>query len=71
MCKLSRFLTTGEVAKKLGMPRWRLAYLIDRGDVGGPAVVVPGRRLFSEQDVDRIRQEVSDRGDDVAKVGRN
>jgi len=46
--------TTGEVAQKVGMPRWRLQYLIEREEVPGPSFEVPGRRLFSVADIDNI-----------------
>ena len=49
------YSTIGAVAQLVGIPRWRLAYLIERGDLPGPSLQVPGRRLFSEEDIDRIR----------------
>jgi DNA-binding transcriptional MerR regulator len=48
------YSTLGIVAERLSVPRWKLAYLIERGDVPGPSLQVPGRRLFSDQDVTRI-----------------
>jgi DNA-binding transcriptional MerR regulator len=57
-----RYSTIGHVADRLAIPRWRLAYLIDRGDVPGPSLQVPGRRLFSEDDIERIRQALEGRG---------
>jgi len=53
------YRTIGMVAAELSMPRWRLAYLIDRGDVPGPSLQAPGRRLFSEADVARIQQALA------------
>ncbi len=53
------YQTIGAVAAELGVPRWRLAYLIDRGDLPGPSVQVPGRRLFSPEDVERLRLALS------------
>ena len=50
-----RMFTTGEVAGRLGVPRWRLQYLVERGVVPGPSQQVPGRRLFSEEDVTNLR----------------
>ena len=49
------YTTIGPVAAELEMPRWRLAYLIERGDVPGPSLQVPGRRLFTRADVEQIR----------------
>jgi hypothetical protein len=57
----SRYSTIGHVANLLAIPRWRLAYLIDRGDVPAPSLQVPGRRLFSDEDVERIRRAIADR----------
>jgi hypothetical protein len=51
-----RYHTIGEVAAQLTVPRWYLAYLIERNDVPGPSLQVPGRRLFSDADVEQIRQ---------------
>jgi DNA-binding transcriptional MerR regulator len=48
------YVTLGTVAERLAVPRWKLAYLIERGAVPGPSLQVPGRRLFSEEDVSRI-----------------
>jgi DNA-binding transcriptional MerR regulator len=52
----SSYLTIGPVATQLGIPRWQLAYLIERGDVPPPSLQVPGRRLFSQEDVETIRR---------------
>src|SRR5262249_10458768 len=49
------YRTIGGVAAQLGVPRWRLAYLIERGSVPDSSLRVPGRRLFSPEDVRRIR----------------
>ena len=56
-----KFFTIGEVALELGLPRWKLAYWIERGDITGPAVTVPGRRLFSSEQVAVIRGELAAR----------
>jgi hypothetical protein len=56
-----KYATTGNVAARLEIPRWRLAYLIERGDVPGPSLQVPGRRLFNEADVERIRRALAAR----------
>ena len=47
--------SSGAVAARLGLPRWKLAYYIERGDVPGPSVLVTGRRLFTEEDISRIK----------------
>jgi hypothetical protein len=48
--------SSGAVAAAVGLERWRLLYLIERRVVPGPSLVVAGRRLFSDDDVDRIRR---------------
>ena len=54
--------TIGVAAERLALPRWKLAYLIERGAVPGPSVVVPGRRLFTESDVEAIRRALAQGG---------
>jgi len=61
------YSTIGAVAQQVGIPRWRLAYLIERGNVPGPSLQVPGRRLFSEKDVDCIRKALESQ---IARSGR-
>ena len=61
---MTDFLTIGQVARELGVPRWRLAYWLERGDLPQPTLAVPGRRLFSRSDVERIKKLLRI-GDDV------
>ena len=49
-----QYVTIGEVAKRCGLPRWKLAYLIERGDLPEASLHVPGRRLFTESDVQKV-----------------
>jgi len=58
---MTMFFTIGEVAAKLGVPRWRLAYWIEKETVPQPTATVPGRRLFTPDDVDRIRKQLANR----------
>lgn len=48
---MGNYRTIGKVAAELAVPRWWLAYLIERGDVPDPSLEVPGRRLFTNDDV--------------------
>jgi DNA-binding transcriptional MerR regulator len=57
----TKLSTIGAVAARLRLPRWRLAYLIERGDLPAPSVQVPGRRLFTESDVEQLRQLLAQR----------
>jgi len=50
-----RYSTIGELAKQVGVDRWKLAYLIEKGKVPSPSAQVPGRRLFSPEDVEKIK----------------
>jgi len=51
---MKRVHTSGPVALTTGLERWRLLYLIERGDLPGPSYHVPGRRLFTDEDVQAI-----------------
>lgn len=53
--------STGQVAARINLPRWQLQYLIERGAVPGPSVQVPGRRLFSIDDVRKIAEAMERR----------
>ena len=53
--------TTGEVARLLGIKRPRLQYLIERGYVPGPSQMVPGRWLFSDEDVEALQKALKAR----------
>jgi DNA-binding transcriptional MerR regulator len=64
------YSSIGAVAARLGIPRWRLAYLIERGDVPGPSFQVPGRRLFSEEDIERIIQALEAKQGTSLQSGR-
>ena len=55
MLSTQHYLTIGGVPTQLGVPRWKLAYLIERGVVPGPSLQVPGRRLFTDGDIEKIR----------------
>jgi excisionase family DNA binding protein len=57
-----RLLTSGEVAQQLGVARAHLLYLIESGKVPGPSLRVPGRRLFTSDDVHCIAQVLAERG---------
>lgn len=58
--------SSGQVARQLGMPRWRLQYLIERGDFPSPSQVVAGRRLFSSDDIVAMRLILTARVNDGA-----
>jgi hypothetical protein len=51
---VTELFSSGFVANELQIPRWWLLYRIERGDVPGPSVNVPGRRLFTRQDIAEI-----------------
>jgi len=52
--------TIGEVASEVGIDRWRLAYLIERGQVPGASAKVPGRKLFTEGDIRAIKEALGE-----------
>jgi DNA-binding transcriptional MerR regulator len=53
--------STGEAARELGMQRWKLSYLVERGDVPPPSVALPGRWVFTREDIERIRKALNER----------
>ena len=53
----AELLGTGDVAKLLGVNRWKLMYWIERGDLPGPSQSLVGRRLFTPADVEAIQRE--------------
>ena len=56
-----KWFTSGEVADKVGEPRWRLAYLIEKRVLPGPSFQVPGRRLFTSADIEKIVRALAQR----------
>ena len=56
-----RYRTSGGVAAELNMPTWKFLYMLGRGVIPDASVHVPGRRLFSEEDVARIRRALAER----------
>jgi hypothetical protein len=46
--------SSGQVAVQVGLPRWWFLYLLDKGLLPGPSLQVPGRRLFTQEDIQRI-----------------
>jgi DNA-binding transcriptional MerR regulator len=54
-----KYFTIGTVAIEVGVPRWKLADYVERGMVPGPSLQVPGRRLFTEDDISRIREALT------------
>jgi hypothetical protein len=53
--------TSGQAAMQVGLPRWRLLYLIEKGEVPGPSLEVPGRRLFTAGNIRDIACELEKR----------
>lgn len=58
---IERMFSSGAVADQLKLPRWRFLYLIERGAIPGPSIKLPGRRVFTAEDVGRIRAVLSAR----------
>lgn len=57
----THLFTIGEVARRTGASRAHLAYLFERGALPQPSYQVPGRRLFTERDVEGIIRALNDR----------
>ena len=58
--KIDGLVGTGATAEQLGIPRHRLIALLDSGRIPEPALKLPGRRLFTAQDVERIRKALKE-----------
>ena len=54
MSMVEVLISSGEAAKRLDLPRWKLQYLIEKGDLPGPTHLVAGRRLFNSEDWERL-----------------
>lgn len=66
---MERVFTSGDVARHAGVPRWKLMYLIERGELPAPNSVVPGRRLFTAAEVETICELVKKRSE--ARTSKN
>ena len=53
--------TSGAVSDRVRLARWRLLYLIERGVLPAPTFQVPGRRLFTDDDIRRIEAVLATR----------
>jgi DNA-binding transcriptional MerR regulator len=54
-------LTSGQVADAIGLSRSRFLYLVEHGDLPAPSHAVPGRRLFTNDDLENIKRVVAAR----------
>ena len=52
---------SGDVARVVRLPLWKFLYLIDRGILPDASFRVSGRRLFTEQDVQKITGVLANR----------
>lgn len=57
----SDFYGIGQVAERVGLTRSKLIYLVERGELPGASYEIPGRRLFSEDDIQRIAKSLNER----------
>lgn len=58
-----KVVTVGELARLLGIPRYRLDYAIERGYIPEPRKTIMGaRRFYTEEDVEVIRRLLKKRG---------
>lgn len=61
MPTMSKLWGSGQVAEELGIRSWKFRYLVERGDLPGPSLVVSGRRLFTEEDVEAVKRAWAER----------
>jgi hypothetical protein len=62
---MKNLFTSGEAASQVGEPRWRLLYLIEKGVLPGPSLQVPGRRLFTTEDIEKIARALGKRREPI------
>lgn len=58
-----------EVAKRVGQKPYQLAYLITIGVIEEPKLRISNKRIFSTEDIERIRQVFRDRACKAGKDG--
>jgi DNA-binding transcriptional MerR regulator len=56
-----QFYGSGDVARRVSLPLWKFLYFADRGLFPEPSIRVAGRRLFTEEDVQRIAAILANR----------
>jgi len=56
-----QYYTSGEVAPRVSLSRPELLYLIESGQIPGPSIRVPGRRLYTDDDIRRIVEALAAR----------
>ena len=54
---------SGAAAEEVGIPRHRLLALLDAGRLPEPELRVPGRRLFTATDIERIKDALRQRAE--------
>ncbi len=59
MSRPNRLLLLGDVARMVPCRPYQVVYLLTSGQVPEPALRLGGRRVFTEEDVGRIRNKLS------------
>lgn len=59
----NELIGSGAVARRVGLERWRLLYLLDSKQLPEPSFNVSGRRLFTAEDVRLIEAALAQRPD--------
>jgi DNA-binding transcriptional MerR regulator len=57
-----KLYSTGDAAKALDIQRYQLTYLVETGHVKEPALRIAGKRAWSEEEIERVREVLWDRG---------
>ncbi len=55
-----RFLSTGQVARKLGIQRYQLLYLLDTRKVPEPSCWVAGKRAWSQDEIAAVAEVIAE-----------
>ena len=61
-------VSTGEVAERLGIPTYKLQYLLSTDQVPEPAMRVAGKRAWREDEIQQARRVLEDREDDATET---
>lgn len=63
-----KLYSTSEVARRVGLKRYQLDYLLETEQVPEPSLRVAGRRVWSHQELDRVASVVYEREKRKANV---
>jgi DNA-binding transcriptional MerR regulator len=63
------YILLGEVARLVGQKAYRINYLLSTGAIPEPALRIGNRRVFTPDDVERVRRAFEERDGRAGAVG--